>query len=55
MQNLDRFTPYALAALRIAAALIFIEHGIANFLGFFCLYFTHYLGKLSSVHITNNE
>ena len=34
MQNLERYTPYALAALRIAAALIFIEHGTQKLLGF---------------------
>jgi putative oxidoreductase len=34
MQNLDRFTPYALAALRIAAALIFIEHGTQKLFAF---------------------
>ena len=34
MQNLDRYTPYALAALRIAAALIFIEHGTQKLFGF---------------------
>lgn len=34
MQNLDRFTPYALAALRIIAALIFMEHGTQKLFGF---------------------
>jgi len=34
MQNLERYTPYALAALRIAAALIFIEHGTQKLIGF---------------------
>jgi putative oxidoreductase len=34
VQNLERYTPYALAALRIAAALIFIEHGTQKLLGF---------------------
>jgi putative oxidoreductase len=34
MQNLDRFSPYALAALRIAAALIFIEHGAQKLFAF---------------------
>lgn len=34
MQNLDRYTPYALAALRIAAALIFIEHGTQKLFAF---------------------
>ncbi len=32
MQNLDRYTPYALAALRIVAALLFIEHGTQKLL-----------------------
>jgi len=31
MQNLERYTPYALAALRIVAALIFMEHGTQKF------------------------
>ena len=30
----DRFTPYALAALRIVAALIFMEHGTQKLFGF---------------------
>lgn len=34
MQSLDRYTPYALAALRLAAALIFIEHGTQKLFGF---------------------
>lgn len=34
MQNLDRYTPYALAALRIVAALLFIEHGTQKLFGF---------------------
>jgi putative oxidoreductase len=34
MQNLERYAPYALAALRIAAALIFIEHGTQKLFGF---------------------
>lgn len=34
MQNLDRYTPYALAALRIVAALLFIEHGAQKLFGF---------------------
>jgi putative oxidoreductase len=33
MQSLDRFTPYALAALRIVAALIFMEHGTQKLFG----------------------
>jgi len=31
---LDRYTPYALAALRIVTALIFMEHGTQKLLGF---------------------
>jgi putative oxidoreductase len=31
---LDRYTPYALAALRIVTALIFIEHGTQKLFGF---------------------
>jgi putative oxidoreductase len=34
MQNLERYTPYALAALRIVAALIFMEHGTQKLFGF---------------------
>ncbi|MCR6645211.1 MAG: DoxX family protein [Terricaulis sp.] len=34
MQNLDRYTPYALGALRIVAALIFIEHGTQKLFAF---------------------
>ena len=34
MASLDRYTPYALAALRIVAALIFIEHGTQKLFGF---------------------
>ena len=33
MAFLDRYTPYALAALRIVAALIFIEHGTQKLFG----------------------
>lgn len=32
--TLDRFTPYALAALRIVTALIFMEHGTQKLFGF---------------------
>ena len=32
--KLDRFTPFALAALRIATALIFIPHGTQKLFGF---------------------
>lgn len=32
--TLDRYSPYALAALRIAAALIFILHGTQKLFGF---------------------
>ncbi len=32
--RLDRYTPYALAALRIATALIFIPHGTQKLFGF---------------------
>lgn len=34
MHKLDRYTPYALAALRIAAALIFVAHGAQKLFGF---------------------
>ncbi len=34
MQNLNRYTPYALAALRIIAAPLFIEHGTQKLFGF---------------------
>ena len=34
MDKLERYTPYALAALRIAAALIFMEHGTQKLIGF---------------------
>jgi len=34
MQNLDRYAPYALALLRIVAALIFMEHGTQKLFGF---------------------
>lgn len=34
MHKLERFTPYALATLRIVAALIFIEHGTQKLIGF---------------------
>lgn len=34
MQKLTRYTPYALTALRVAAALIFIEHGTQKLFGF---------------------
>jgi putative oxidoreductase len=32
--TLDRYTPYALAALRIVTALLFMEHGTQKLLGF---------------------
>src|SRR5215204_1934250 len=32
--KLDRFAPYALAALRIATALVFIPHGTQKLFGF---------------------
>jgi putative oxidoreductase len=32
--TLDRYTPYALAALRIVTALLFLEHGTQKLLGF---------------------
>lgn len=34
MPHLDRFFPYALAALRIVAALLFIQHGVHKLFGF---------------------
>ena len=34
MRFLDRYTPYALAALRIVTALIFMAHGTQKLLGF---------------------
>lgn len=34
MQALNRYSPYALALLRIVAALLFIEHGTMKLLGF---------------------
>lgn len=34
MQRLDRYTPYALTALRIVAALIFMAHGTQKLFGF---------------------
>lgn len=34
LNSLERYTPYALAALRIVAALIFIEHGTQKLFGF---------------------
>ncbi len=34
MDKLERYTPYALAVLRIVAALIFIEHGTQKLMGF---------------------
>jgi putative oxidoreductase len=34
MEFLDGYTPYALAALRIVAALIFMEHGTQKLFGF---------------------
>ncbi len=33
-ESLDRYTPYALAALRIVTALIFMEHGTQKLFGF---------------------
>ena len=33
-ETLDRYTPYALAALRIVTALIFMEHGTQKLFGF---------------------
>jgi putative oxidoreductase len=33
-ETLDRFSPYALAALRIVAALLFMEHGTQKLFGF---------------------
>jgi putative oxidoreductase len=34
MSSLDRYAPYALAALRIVAALLFMEHGTVKLFGF---------------------
>jgi putative oxidoreductase len=34
MQSLERYTPWALAVLRIVAALIFMEHGTQKLFGF---------------------
>ncbi|MBL8587850.1 MAG: DoxX family protein [Methylobacteriaceae bacterium] len=34
MHQLDRYTPYALAALRVAAGLIFIPHGLQKLFSF---------------------
>jgi putative oxidoreductase len=34
MEQLERYTPYALAALRIVSALLFMEHGTQKLLGF---------------------
>jgi putative oxidoreductase len=34
LDTLDRYSPYALAALRIVAALIFMEHGTQKLFGF---------------------
>jgi putative oxidoreductase len=34
VERLERYTPYALAALRIVAALIFLEHGTQKLIGF---------------------
>jgi len=34
MQNLDRYTPYALAALRIVAGILFLLHGTQKLVGF---------------------
>ena len=34
LDSLSRYTPYALAALRIVTALIFIEHGTQKLIGF---------------------
>ena len=33
MQNLDRYTPYALAALRIVAGILFLLHGTQKLVG----------------------
>ena len=34
VSSLDRLVPYVLSILRIVAALLFIEHGLAKFFGF---------------------
>jgi len=34
VSSLDRLAPYVLSILRIVAALLFIEHGLAKFFGF---------------------
>ena len=34
MKNLERFTPYALCALRVIAALLFMQHGLQKLLLF---------------------
>lgn len=34
MQSLSKYSPYALAVLRIVTALLFIEHGTAKLFGF---------------------
>lgn len=34
MASLERYTPYALAVLRIVAALLFFEHGTQKLIGF---------------------
>jgi len=34
MESLERWTPYALAVLRIVVALLFLEHGTQKILGF---------------------
>ncbi len=34
MEKLEHYTPYAIATLRIVAALIFIEHGTQKLIGF---------------------
>jgi putative oxidoreductase len=34
MKNLERFTPHALSALRVIAALLFMQHGLQKLLQF---------------------
>ena len=34
MKNLDRYTPYAIAVLRVIAALLFMQHGLQKLLLF---------------------